>query len=114
MIILRGHRLHFLDCDVVLSLENSLAKNAAPGEGIECALTNRQSTCLLVFRIHRGSYMSAHVLLNLPKDLEKRDKIRGLSSILPLFRNEFNKSNNTRARMLDSILNYKRNPSVTF
>ena len=32
---------------------------------------------------HRGSYMSAHVL--------------------SLFRNEFNKVNNTRARMLDSI-----------
>ena len=29
--------------------------------------------------------------------------MRGLPSILSLFRNEFNKSNNTRARMLDSI-----------
>ena len=29
--------------------------------------------------------------------------MRGLSSILSLFRNEFNKLNNTRARMLDSI-----------
>ena len=29
--------------------------------------------------------------------------MRGLSSILSLFRNEFNKFNNTRARMLDSI-----------
>ena len=27
----------------------------------------------------------------------------GLPSILPLFRNEFNKLNNTKARMLDSI-----------
>ena len=49
--------------------------------------------------IHRGSYMSAHVLLNLLNKLEKRDKMRGLSSILSLFRNEFNKFNNTRARM---------------
>ena len=47
--------------------------------------------------------MSAHVLLNLLKELGKRDKMRGLSSILSLFRNEFNKFNYTRARMLDSI-----------
>ena len=53
--------------------------------------------------INRGSYMSAHVLLNLLNELGKRDKMRGLSSILSLFRNEFNKFNNTRARMLDSI-----------
>ena len=47
--------------------------------------------------------MSAHVLLNLLKELEKSDKMRGLPSILLLFRNEFNKFNNTGARMLDSI-----------
>ena len=47
--------------------------------------------------IYRGSYMSAHVLLNLLKKLGKRDKMRGLLSILSLFRNEFNKFNNTRA-----------------
>ena len=41
--------------------------------------------------------MSAHVLLNLLNKLGKRDKMRGLPS------NEFNKFNNTRARMLDSI-----------
>ena len=44
--------------------------------------------------------MSAHVLLNLLNELGKRDKMRG---ILSLFRNEFNKFNNTRARMFDSI-----------
>ena len=53
--------------------------------------------------INRGSYMSAHVLLNLLNELGKRDKMRGLPSILSLFRNEFNKFNNTRAQMLDSI-----------
>ena len=42
--------------------------------------------------------MSAHVLLNLLNELRKRDKMRGLPSILSLFRNEFNKFNNTRAR----------------
>ena len=47
--------------------------------------------------------MSAHVLLNLLKELGKRDKMRGLPSILFLFRNKFNKFNNTRARMLDSF-----------
>ena len=54
-------------------------------------------------KINRGSYMSAHVLLSLLNELEKRDKMRGLPSILSLFRNEFNKFNNTQARMLDSI-----------
>ena len=47
--------------------------------------------------------MSAHVLLNLLNELGKRYKMLGLPSILFLFRNEFNKFNNTRARMLDSI-----------
>ena len=47
--------------------------------------------------------MSAHVLLNLLNELGKRDKMPGLLSILFLFRNKFNKFNNTRARMLDSI-----------
>ena len=50
--------------------------------------------------------MSAHVLLILLNKLGKRDKMRGLPSILSLFRNEFNKFNNTRARMLDSFLSY--------
>ena len=35
--------------------------------------------------------MSAHVLLNLLKELRKRDKMRGLPSILSLFRNKFDK-----------------------
>ena len=47
--------------------------------------------------------MSDPVLLNLLNELGKRDKMRGLPSILSLFRNMFNKLNNTRARMLDSI-----------
>ena len=47
--------------------------------------------------------MSAHVLLNLLNKLGKRGKIGGLPSILFLFCNEFNKFNNTRARMLDSF-----------
>ena len=51
--------------------------------------------------------MSAHVLLNKLNELGKRYKMRGLLSILSLFRNEFNKFNNTRARMLDSIYHMK-------
>ena len=47
--------------------------------------------------------MSAHVLLNLLNELGRRDKMRGLSSILSLFLNEFDKFNNTRARVLDFI-----------
>ena len=53
--------------------------------------------------IYRGPYMSTHVLFNLLNELGKRDKMRGLPSILSLFRNEFNKFNNTWVRMLDSI-----------
>ena len=34
---------------------------------------------------HRGSYMSAHVLLNILNELGTRDKMRGLPSILSLF-----------------------------
>ena len=47
--------------------------------------------------------MSAQVLLNLLNELGKRDKMRGLPRILSLFCNEFNKSSNTRARILGSI-----------
>ena len=47
--------------------------------------------------------MSARVLLNLLNKLRKRDKMRGLPSILSLFGNELNKLNNTGGRMLDSI-----------
>ena len=50
--------------------------------------------------------MSVHVLLNLLNDLGKSDKMRGLPSILLLF-HEFNKFNNTGARMLDSIYHMK-------
>ena len=47
--------------------------------------------------------MSAHVLLHLLNELGQRDKMRGLPSILLIFRNEFNRGNNTGAPMLDSI-----------
>ena len=47
--------------------------------------------------------MSAHVVLILLNELGKRDKMRGLSSILSHLSNAFYKFNNTRARMVDSI-----------
>ena len=47
--------------------------------------------------------MSAYVLLNLLNELGNTDKMRGWSSILSLFLNEFNEFNNTGARMLDYI-----------
>ena len=47
--------------------------------------------------------MSVHVLLILLNDFGKSDKMRGLPSILLLFRNEFNQFNDTGARALDSI-----------
>ena len=62
-----------------------------------------ENNLMYIYGLYRGSYMSVHVLLNLLNKLGKRDKMRGLPSILSLFRNKFNKFNNTRARMLDSI-----------
>ena len=53
--------------------------------------------------LHRGLYMSALVLLILFNKLGKKDKMRGLPSILSLFRNEFNIFSNTRARILYDI-----------
>ena len=47
--------------------------------------------------------MSAHVLLNLLRELGKVGKMRGLLSILSPFRSSFYKFNNIRARMLDFI-----------
>ena len=52
---------------------------------------------------YSGSYMSAYVLLNLLNELSKKHQMRGLPSILSLFRNDFNKFNDTGARLLDSI-----------
>ena len=45
-------------------------------------------------------------------ELRKRDKMRGLPSILSLFRNGFNKFNETRARIEDSIYHMKLNMTL--
>ena len=47
--------------------------------------------------------MSAHVLLNLLNELRKKIRCEALPSILSVFPNEFNRFNNTGARMQDSI-----------
>ena len=47
-------------------------------------------------RIYRGSYISAHVLLNLLNELRKTKRCE-------VFSNEFNKFNNIGAQMQDSI-----------
>ena len=47
--------------------------------------------------------MSVHVLLNLLKELGKRDQIQGLTRIVSPLRNEHNKFNDTGAQLLDSI-----------
>ena len=52
---------------------------------------------------NRRSYMSAHVLFNLLNKLRKRDKMRGLPSILSLFCDEFDKFNNTWVELLYSF-----------
>ena len=56
--------------------------------------------------LNRGYYRSAHVLLNLLNEFGKRDKMRGLLTILSLFRNEFNIFNNTKARMLPDFTDF--------
>ena len=47
--------------------------------------------------------MSVHVLLNLLNELGEKISCETLPSILSVFPNEFNKFNNTGARMQDSI-----------
>ena len=58
---------------------------------------------MLHYMCKKGSYMGAHVLLNLFSELRKSNKMQGLPSILSSFCNEFNKFNNTGARKLDFI-----------
>ena len=67
-------------------------------EGIQRSQGGADITSFNSFR-----HIDAHVLLYSLNKLGKRDKMRGLPSILSLFLNDFNKFKNTRARMLDSI-----------
>ena len=47
--------------------------------------------------------MSAHLLLNLLKELGKKIRCEAVQTILSVFPNKFNKLNNTGARKQDSI-----------
>ena len=47
--------------------------------------------------------MSAHVVLNLLNELGEKIRCEALPSILSVFPNKFNKFNNIKARMQDSI-----------
>ena len=78
----------------------SSSKSKAKGKYIKSSKSRYSLQVIRVVQVrkhvlYRGSYMSAHVLLNLLNELGKRDKMRGLPSILSVFRNEFNKFNNT-------------------
>ena len=48
--------------------------------------------------------MSAHVLLNLLNSLGKKIRCEAVPSILSVFPNEFNKFNNTGARMQELFI----------
>ena len=52
--------------------------------------------------------MSALLLLNLLNELRKRDKMRGLLSPLLLFRNKFNKFNNTGAQLYNRSIYHRK------
>ena len=52
---------------------------------------------------HRGSYMSAHVLLNLSNELKKRNRCEACREIYVFFAASLIIFNNTGARMLDFI-----------
>ena len=81
-----------------------MSKEQVNGNVIELLYIHSLCQTVLPYNIkNRNSYMSAHVLLNVLNELGKRDKVRGLPSILSLFRDEFNIFNDTGARMLDSI-----------
>ena len=64
--------------EVLAKIENSTFKIASSINpkalvALFCAIDS--------YGVYRGSYMSAHVLLNLLNELGKRDKMRGLPSI---------------------------------
>ena len=89
--------------------ETQIRKHSTSGKALYHRITALTTHSLILnyilvkIGILRGSCLSALALLNLLNELRKRDNMRGLPSIFSLFRNEFNKFNNTRARTLDFI-----------
>ena len=81
---------------------NYRSSDFQPNQLVQLALKDDVCGVIVLFvlfhcGVNIGSYMSAHVLLNLLKTSLGSDKMQGLPSILSLFRNKFNKFNNTRA-----------------
>ena len=58
--------------------------------------------------------MRAQDLLNFLNELWERDKMRGLSSISSLFRNEFNKFNNYKSTNVRFYLSYDKYFEISF
>ena len=59
----------------------------------------------MAYILNKECYQSVHVSLNILNKLRKRNKLRGLLKIVSLFQQDFNKFNNTGARMLGPIYN---------
>ena len=74
---------------------------AGRSESSECTSFDLAYEILVL--IYRGSYISAHVFIEFIKQVGESVKMRDLQSILSLFCHLFNKFNNTRAGVLDSI-----------
>ena len=69
---------------------------------MENSIGLQRGTCL-----NRGSYIRAHVLLNLLNSLQKRDKMLGKHRILYLFYNEFNKLKKNMSTNVRFLLSYE-------
>ena len=69
----------------------------------DCKTDLYQLVYLYMNEIYRGSDMSAHVLLILLNELGGKEIKCEACHAFYLFRNKFNKFNNTGAQMLDSI-----------
>ena len=96
-----------MQCSKLQSLSHKILNFVLKKQGIDrlFPLVNAmKESDYIVYRyfIYRGSYMSAHVLLNLLNELGEKIRCEALPSILSVFSNEFNKFNNTGARMQDS------------
>ena len=90
--IAKGHRLKIQKKKCVFSMKMHLvlANSAGFDEMMHYVAYHLGNNFLpkYAFRrtpIYRGSHMSAHVLLNLLNEFGKRDKMRGLPSILHFF-----------------------------
>ena len=94
---------HVTPKPVILYGQNSNSSEILCLSLLLASLTKTRSKLKVLVWRHRGSYMSAHVLLNLLNKIGKKIRCKALLSILLVFPDEFNKFNNTGARMQSSI-----------